>query len=137
MKRSFMKRLFGGKEKNQTENPSRPRNLTDAEINRPYVIKGIAAEEQGMKEFLCTLGCFEGETVTVISASNENYIIHVKNARYSIDSELAGAILIQANDLGGPFRMEKEGKEDEDAHCTCRKSKQRQNNLIQRHHREN
>lgn len=94
MKRSLMQRLFGGKEKNQTDDPARPRNLTEAEINRPYVIKGIVAAEEGMKEFLCTLGCFEGETVTVISALTENYIIHVKNARYSIDGDLARAILI-------------------------------------------
>ena len=94
MKRSLMQRLFGGKEKNQTDDPARPRNLTEAEINHPYVIKGIVAAEEGMKDFLCTLGCFEGETVTVISALTENYIIHVKNARYSIDGDLARAILI-------------------------------------------
>ena len=80
MVRPIMKRLFGNKEKKKRET-SRPRNLTDAEINHPYVIKGIVAAEEGMKDFLCTLGCFEGETVTVISALTENYIIHVKNAR--------------------------------------------------------
>ena len=92
MKRSFMQRLFSGKEKKQTDAAPRLRNLTDAEINHPYVIKGIVAAEEGMKEFLCTLGCFEGETVTVISALTENYIIPVKNARYRIDSDLARAI---------------------------------------------
>lgn len=94
MVRPIMKRLFGNKEKQKTDAAPRPRNLTDAEINHPYVIKGIVAAEEGMKDFLCTLGCFEGETVTVISALTENYIIHVKNARYSIDGDLARAILI-------------------------------------------
>ena len=94
MKRPIMKRLFGRKEKNKKTITSRPRNLTDAEVNHPYVIKGIVAAEEGMKDFLCTLGCFEGETVTVISVLTENYIIHVKDARYSIDSDLARAILI-------------------------------------------
>ena len=80
--------------KKQKNDKARQRNLTDAEVNHPYLIKGIAAEEKGMKEFLFTLGCFEGETVTVISVLTDNYIIHVKDARYSIDIDLARAILI-------------------------------------------
>lgn len=70
------------------------RNLTHVPVNEPCVIKGIQTRDQGVKDFLFTLGCFEGETVTVISTLAENYIIHVKDARYSIDSELAAAILI-------------------------------------------
>lgn len=69
-------------------------NLTNAAMNIPYTIKGIEADEKGMKEFLFTLGCYEGEKVTVISALAENYVIHVKDARYSIDEDLARAILI-------------------------------------------
>lgn len=70
------------------------RNLTLARTNQPCVIREIKAEEKGIKEFLFTLGCFEGETITVISTLADNYIIHVKDARYSIDSDLAKAILI-------------------------------------------
>ena len=69
-------------------------NLTNAELNRPYTIVGIDARENGMKEFLFTLGCYEGEKVTVISVLAQNLVIHVKDARYSIDEELARAILI-------------------------------------------
>ena len=47
-----------------------------------------------MKEFLFTLGCYEGEKAMVISVLADNYIIHVKDARYSIDRDLAKAILI-------------------------------------------
>ena len=78
------------------DNPreSKQRNLTHAGSNQPCVIKEIRAEEKGIKEFLFTLGCFEGETVTVISTLADNYIIHVKDARYSIDADLAKSILI-------------------------------------------
>jgi len=69
-------------------------NLTNAVLNIPYAIRGIEAGEKGMKEFLFTLGCYEGERVTVISALAQNYVIHVKDARYSIDEDLARAILI-------------------------------------------
>ena len=39
-------------------------------------------------------GCYGGELVTVISLLAENYIINVKDARYSIDKDLAEAIII-------------------------------------------
>jgi len=69
-------------------------DLTQVGINLPYIIKGIDTHEQGMKDFLFTLGCFEGEKITVISILAENYIIHLKDARYSIDADLARAILV-------------------------------------------
>lgn len=80
--------------KRDNSRESKQRNLTHAGNNQPCVIKEIRAEEKGIKEFLFTLGCFEGETVTVISTLADNYIIHVKDARYSIDADLAKSILI-------------------------------------------
>lgn len=68
--------------------------LSKANINQDYLIKDIITEDADLKNFLFTLGCFEGETVTVISALSENYIITVKDARYSIDSDLADAIYV-------------------------------------------
>ncbi len=69
-------------------------NLTDAKINIPYMIKEINTGDQAIKDFLFTLGCYEGETVMVISALAQNLVIHVKGARYSIDDDLARAIVI-------------------------------------------
>ncbi len=69
-------------------------DLTNAAVNLPYIIKGIDTSDQSMKEFLFTLGCYEGETVTVISVLAENYVINVKDARYSIDEDLARVILV-------------------------------------------
>lgn len=69
-------------------------NLSGAAISLPYVIKGVNTADQNMKEFLFTLGCYEGETVTLISVLAENYVINVKDARYSIDEDLARAILV-------------------------------------------
>jgi ferrous iron transport protein A len=71
-----------------------PQNLTQGEVNRPYIIKGIATEEKSMQDFLFTLGCFAGEKIIILSILAENYIIHVKDARYSIDLDLAKTILI-------------------------------------------
>ena len=86
----FKSRLTNNKSKIIKLHP----NLTQAYINLPYIIKGIDTHEKDMKEFLFTLGCYEGENVTVISVLAQNYVINVKDARYSIDEDLAKAILI-------------------------------------------
>lgn len=69
-------------------------NLTQARINTQYTIKDIKTNDKELKNFLFTLGCYEGESVTVISVLAENYVITVKDARYSIDNDLAQAIII-------------------------------------------
>ncbi|MGI6679062.1 MAG: FeoA family protein [Dehalobacterium sp.] len=94
MELTLMSNLFNLKAKKSKIKIAKQDNLTCAEINRPYIIKGIDTGEKEMKDFLFTLGCFDGEKITVISKLAENYIIHVKDARYSIDKDLAKRILI-------------------------------------------
>lgn len=69
-------------------------NLTKAKINTPYIIKDVKTSDSELKKFLFTLGCYEGETVTVVSILGENYVVSVKDARYSIDKALAEAIQV-------------------------------------------
>lgn len=69
-------------------------NLSKAQINREYTVKEIKSSDEELKNFLFTLGCYEGETVTVLSILSENYVISVKDARYSIDKDLAEAIIV-------------------------------------------
>lgn len=69
-------------------------NLAQGRINTEYFIKDIKTNDEELKNFLFTLGCYEGEAITVISILAENYIITVKDARYSIDKDLAEAIII-------------------------------------------
>jgi ferrous iron transport protein A len=69
-------------------------NLAKAQINREYIVKEINTNDKELKNFLFTLGCYEGETVTVLSVLAENYVISVKDARYSIDKDLAEAIIV-------------------------------------------
>lgn len=69
-------------------------NLTQGKTNTEYVIKDIKTDDKELKGFLFTLGCYQGESVTIISDLGENYVIAVKDARYSIDKELAEAIII-------------------------------------------
>lgn len=71
-------------------------DLTQASHNKEYVIKKINTVKDDLRDFLFTLGCFEGERITVLSVLSENYVIVVKDARYSIDRELAEAIIIES-----------------------------------------
>lgn len=68
--------------------------LSDGRLNTTYIVSNIAANTEDMKKFLFTLGCYPGEKVTIISKLASNYIINVKDARYSIDEELANSILV-------------------------------------------
>lgn len=68
--------------------------LSDGKVNTTYIIKEIEVEEEGLQDFLFSLGCYPGEEVTIISKLSDNIIINVKDARYSIDSDLAKSILV-------------------------------------------
>ena len=69
-------------------------DLASGKANVSYTIKEIRTVDQDMKDFLFTLGCYEGEQVTVISRLADNIVISVKDARYSINTELAKVIII-------------------------------------------
>lgn len=71
-------------------------NLTDARRNKPCVVKSVLAKERELRDFLFSLGVFEGEVITVAAVLGDNYVIDVKQARYCIDADLAGLILIEA-----------------------------------------
>lgn len=94
MEMTLINNLFCGRARKRKTEREKQDNLTCAKVNCPYPIKRIDTEEKEMKDFLFTLGCFQGEKITVISVLADNYIIHVKDARYSIDKDLAKAILI-------------------------------------------
>ena len=69
-------------------------NLSEAQVNKTYCIKDVISSDKEMVNFLFTLGCFKGESVTVISILSETYVIAIKDARYSIDSNLAKAVIL-------------------------------------------
>lgn len=58
-----------------------------------YKIKSINGDEE-IKKFLFTLGCFEGETISIVKKMYSNLIINIKGGRYGIDTDLAEVIEI-------------------------------------------
>lgn len=69
-------------------------NLTKAEEGRVYIIQRIETDDAELDSFLFTLGCYSGEPITVVSRRRGSCTISVKDGRYSIDNQLAAAIVI-------------------------------------------
>ncbi|MDD6070816.1 MAG: FeoA family protein [Clostridiales bacterium] len=69
-------------------------NLTDAKAGEEYIVRDVLAEDEELKSFLFSLGCYSGEPITVISHIKGGCVITVKDARYNIDTDLAKAISI-------------------------------------------
>lgn len=66
-------------------------SLYRAEPGHVRKVKNVSGSEK-VKKFLFTLGCSEGEEITLISVLAGNYIISLKDCRYAIDKNMAQAI---------------------------------------------
>lgn len=69
-------------------------NLREAEAGREYIIKEINTDDEEMDAFLFTLGCYSGEPITVISHIKAGCVVSIKDGRYTIDHQLAEAIIV-------------------------------------------
>lgn len=69
-------------------------NLTKAEEGKEYTIQRIDTQDEELDSFLFSLGCYSGEPITVISRRRGSCTVSVKDGRYSIDNQLAAAIVI-------------------------------------------
>ena len=68
--------------------------LKEANEGEEYVIKSVKTDDEELDAFLFSLGCYSGEPITVISHLKGGCTVSIKDGRYSIDSELANAIMI-------------------------------------------
>ncbi len=66
--------------------------LWEAVTGKEYIIRSIMTDDEELDQFLFSLGCYQGEPVTVVSRKKRSCTIAVKDARYSIDDQLARAI---------------------------------------------
>lgn len=69
-------------------------DLTKAEEGKEYIIRRIDTDDEELDAFLFSLGCYSGEQITVVSRRRGSCTISVKDGRYSIDDQLAEAIVI-------------------------------------------
>ena len=68
--------------------------LLEAEVGKEYMIQNIVTNDDELDSFLFTLGCYEGEPITIISRKRNNCVVSIKDGRYNIDKHLAAAITV-------------------------------------------
>ena len=68
--------------------------LLTAELGKEYIIRGIETQDDELDAFLFSLGCYSGEPITVVSRKRFGCVVAIKDGRYNIDNQLAGAIQI-------------------------------------------
>lgn len=69
-------------------------NLNSANIGENYIVKDVQTEDEELKAFLFSLGCYSGEPITVISQMKGSCVVSIKNGRYNIDKGIAQAVMI-------------------------------------------
>ena len=69
-------------------------NLTIVPEGKEYIVQRVQTEDRELDAFLFSLGCYSGEPITVVSRRRSNCIVSIKDGRYSIDRQLAEAIVV-------------------------------------------
>ena len=69
-------------------------NILDGEKDKNYIVEDISGNDE-IRNFLFSLGCFEGESIRIIKIMKTNTIVKIKDGRYAIDKELAKIISIK------------------------------------------
>ena len=69
-------------------------SLRNAIEGREYIIRQIKTDDEELDAFLFSLGCYSGEPITVVAHKKRGCTVSIKDARYSIDTQLAEAIII-------------------------------------------
>ena len=68
--------------------------LLKAEEGKEYIIQRIETDDEEMDSFLFSLGCYSGEPITVVSHIRGGCVVCIKDARYTMDRQLASAIVV-------------------------------------------
>ncbi|MBE6826313.1 MAG: ferrous iron transport protein A [Oscillospiraceae bacterium] len=68
--------------------------LKEAVEGKEYIIRQINTDDEELDAFLFSLGCYSGESITVVSRQKRGCTVSIKDARYNIDNALAEAIEI-------------------------------------------
>ncbi len=68
--------------------------LWEAEEGKEYRISKIETDDEELNAFLFSLGCYSGESITVVSHLKKSCVVSIKDGRYNIDMQLAEAIQV-------------------------------------------
>ncbi len=68
--------------------------LKESAAGKEYIIQQIETDDEELKAFLFSLGCYSGEAITVVYHLKGGCVVSIKDGRYNIDDQLAEAIQI-------------------------------------------
>ena len=68
--------------------------LLEANTEKEYIIKEINTDDEEMNAFLFRQGCYSGEPITIVSKKKKSCIVVIKDGRYTLDNQLAEAIIV-------------------------------------------
>ncbi len=68
--------------------------LWEVEEGTEYIISKIDTDDEELNAFLFSLGCYSGESITVVSRLKKSCVVSIKDGRYNIDMQLAEAIQV-------------------------------------------
>lgn len=68
--------------------------LKNADEGKEYIIRQIQTDDEELDAFLFSLGCYTGESITVVAHRNGGCVVSIKDGRYNIDNQLADAIVV-------------------------------------------
>lgn len=69
-------------------------NLLMAQDGIEYTIKEVETDDEELNAFLFSLGCYAGQSITVVSHLKGSCVVSIKDGRYNIDNQLAETIII-------------------------------------------
>ncbi len=69
--------------------------LSLGNIGSTYTVKSISNEDEELMDFLFTLGCYEGEKISLVSEISGNLVVSIRDGRYNIDKNLASLIVVE------------------------------------------
>lgn len=70
-------------------------NLLYAKEGKEYIVDRIETDDEELDSFLFSLGCYSGEPITVVARRRGGLTVSIKDGRYSIDPQLAEAIIVK------------------------------------------
>ena len=68
--------------------------LKDAAEGKGYIIQKINTDDEELDAFLFSLGCYSGESITLIARRHGGCVVSIKDGRYNIGMQLAEAIIV-------------------------------------------
>lgn len=68
--------------------------LAEGSQGASYTVSSINTEDEELESFLFTLGCYSGETVTLVSVVGKSFTVSIRDGRYNMDDNLAKAIVV-------------------------------------------